>query len=384
MATISNPATYDHCRIGDPRTNGPRPHVAVRSKKAKKVWIDLENSPHVPFFKPIAAELEGRGYSVIFTARDCFQVCELADLMKLRYTCIGRHYGKRTLAKFVGLGTRVLQLAPYILRQRPDIAISHGSRSQFLLASILRIPTVTMFDYEYARWSKFPRRAWAMAPEIIPAKGFKIDSARVLKYPGIKEDVYAPSFRPDAEVARTLGFTARELVVTLRPPASEAHYHNPESEKLLDAVFELIEQTPEVKVVLLPRTPKQEAELRNRWPALFRENKVVVPNGALDGLSLIWLSDLVISGGGTMNREAAALGVPVYSIFRGTTGAVDKYLAATGRMVLLESVADVKSRLKLVRRHNTADPNVSQQGALSAIVDHIARILESECPGQSH
>jgi len=353
------------------------PASAAGKTIRKKIWIDLDNSPHVPFFKPIAEELERRGYSVVFTARDCFQVRELADLMKLNYRCIGHHYGKHMAAKLAGIVVRSLQLLPYVLRQGPQLAVSHGSRSMFALASMLRIPTITIMDYEHARWAWFLGDAWAMLPEVIPGTALKLRKDRILSYPGIKEDVYVPSFRPDPAIKRILGITNQELMVTLRPPATEAHYHNPESEVLLDAVFEMILQTPNIKVVLVPRTAKQEAELRTQWPALFDSGKVIVPKQAVDGLDLIWFSDVVISGGGTMNREAAALGVPVYSIFRGKTGAVDEYLAKSGRLVMLQSADDVRTKLKLVHRNIGTRSDGEKRNALSAIVDHIAVIAES-------
>src|SRR5580700_65334 len=236
----------------------------MKSSPPKKIWIDLENSPHVPFFKPIIDELERRGYAVVLTARDCFQVRELADLFGLRYRMIGRHYGKHRLAKLAGLAIRTLQMANYILRQKPDLAVSHGSRSLFLLSSLLKIPTITITDYEHASWIGTFQRAWVMAPDVIPkdvflAKGYKED--QILRYPGIKEDVYAPSFLPDATVRQRLSLSDQDLVVTIRPPATEAHYHNPESSRLLDAVFETIANHPDAKVVLLPRTPRQEADL---------------------------------------------------------------------------------------------------------------------------
>lgn len=342
------------------------------------IWIDLDNSPHVPFFRPIAAELERRGYSVVFTARDCFQVKELADLMGLTYRCIGRHYGKHMAAKMAGVGVRALQLLPYILRQRPTLAVSHGSRSMFALASMLRIPTITIMDYEHARWAWFVGNAWAMLPEVIPAGRLKLPADRILRYPGIKEDVYAPSFRPEPGIKRMLGIADQEVLVTLRPPATEAHYHNPESEVLLDSVFQMISQTSNIKVVLVPRTAKQEAELRAQWPALFDSGKVIVPKQAVDGLDLIWFSDLVISGGGTMNREAAALRVPVYSIFRGKTGAVDEHLAKSGRLVLLQTADDVRAKLKLVRRVIGTRTAESKSEALEAIADHIVAIAEAK------
>ena len=326
-------------------------------------------------------ELEKRGHSVVLTARDCFQVCELADLFHMKYKRIGHHYGKHTLAKLTGLIVRVLQMAPTVLREKPDLAISHGSRSLFLLSSLLRIPTLTIFDYEHTAWISGFKPSWAMAPEIVPqesisSRGHGVE--RLLRYPGIKEDVYAPSFRPDPKIREKLGVGPSDLLVTIRPPANEAHYHNPESEKLLDAVFDLMSNQSQTKVILVPRTPKQGAEIRQRWPQLFERGQVSIPEHVVDGLDLIWTSDLVISGGGTMNREAAALGVPVYSIFRGTIGAVDHYLAEHGRLVLLESPADVRKKLKIERRMHSARPQMGVSKTLQSIVDNITLVLESK------
>src|ERR1700731_210264 len=116
-----------------------------------RIWIDLDNSPHVPFFAPIIDELEKAGYSVLVTARDCFQVCELADLMQLKYRLVGRHYGKNKVLKLTGLCWRALQLMPEMLRFRPQLALSHGSRSQLVVANLLGIPSVTVADYEFAK-----------------------------------------------------------------------------------------------------------------------------------------------------------------------------------------------------------------------------------------
>ncbi len=172
--------------------------------------------------------------------------------------------------------------------------------------------------------------------------------------------------------------TSAEVVVTIRPPATEAHYHNPESEKLLLAVFQLLGDRSDVKTVLLPRTHKQEAELRQARPDLFTTGKIVVPKHAVDGLDLIWISDVVISGGGTMNREAAALGIPVYSLFRGTMGAVDKHLAETGKLVLLESEQDVREKLKLVPRNKEFAFRPSRRATLDAVVNHISAVMEKK------
>jgi hypothetical protein len=354
----------------------------VGTQRPKKIWIDLENSPHVPFFKPIIEELERRGYSVLITARDCFQVCDLADLLQVPYKRCGRHYGKHIAAKIVGLGIRTLQLMPVIIREKPDLAVSHGSRSLFAVSSLLRIPTITIFDYEYAKWSGFgsTRQSWYMSPELIPDQAgrmVEIEAKHVLHYPGIKEDVYASSLRPDPSIREELDIDPNDIVVTIRPPATEAHYHNPESEILLDAVFELVGSHPHTKAILLPRTPKQERELRHKWPELFSSGKVSVPKHVVDGMELIWFSDLVISGGGTMNREAAALGVPVYSIFRGIMGAVDKYLAEAGRLTLISTPEDVRTSIALVHRNPGLPPKLADHSALHVIVENIVAIAES-------
>ncbi|HEV2397906.1 MAG TPA: DUF354 domain-containing protein [Candidatus Sulfotelmatobacter sp.] len=344
--------------------------------KANKVWIDLDNSPHVPFFAPIIEELRKRGHTVLVTARDCFQVCGLADLMHLDYRRVGRHYGKHTVWKLTGLGWRSLQLMPEIVRDRPQLAISHGSRSQLLSANLLRIPSVTIADYEFAKIWMLVRPSWVITPEVIPSDRLNCPSERVLKYPGIKEDVYVPTFKPDSSILRTLGLNGTAgITVLIRPPATEAHYHRPETDELFSAVLTLLSSRPDAKIVLLPRNERQANEIRGKWEMLFASGQALIPSQVTDGLNLIWHSDLVISGGGTMNREAAALGVPVYSIFRGETGAVDRYLASEGRMTMIERPEDLGTKLLLRRRNRNVTP-FSQNITLQTIVKHVESILK--------
>ena len=144
------------------------------------------------------------------------------------------------------------------------------------------------------------------------------------------------------------------------------------------AVFDELESHPEVKTILLPRTPKQEVEIRQAKPQLFETGRMIVPEHALNGLDLIWRSDAVISGGGTMNREAAALGVPVYSLFRGALGAVDKHLAETGKLILLGSEHDVRTKLKLARRERPAACTPARAKTLDAVVNHVVAVAESQ------
>ncbi len=345
-----------------------------------RIWIDLDNTPHVPFFKPIIRELEKRGYKVILTARDAFQVCELATQSGLVYTKVGRHYGKNRVLKILGLIWRTLQLLPLVLKERPIMGLSHGSRSQILLCNLLCIPTVMIMDYEHARTPLLLRPRWEIVPEVLLNESLHCKAKeRIRKYNGIKEDVYAPEFKPDPTLRQQLHLGDNNVIVTVRPPANEAHYHNPESETFFVKFMERVFITPGVKAVLLPRNKNQETDIRTNWPQWFNDSKVVVPKEAVDGLNLLWHSDLVVSGGGTMNREAAALGVPVYSIFRGKSGAVDRHLQSQGKMTLIESIEDVQNKILLIPRKRNGLPASRPREALREIVEQVEDIIKLDC-----
>lgn len=343
-----------------------------------RIWIDLDNTPHVPFFMPIIAELRERGHEVVVTARDAFQVCDLADFHGLKYCKIGRHYGKQKLAKVLGLFYRATQLMPVALAARPTLAVSHGSRSQIIACNLLRIPSILIADYEHAQTPPLMRPKWELAPESIPSEVLHCRNGRVRKYSGIKEDVYAWTLTPDASVLKDLGVGLSETVALVRPPANEAHYHNPESERLFERAMNRLRAHDGVRIVLLPRNRKQEDWIRSEWPEWFVDQRVVIPTKAIDGLNLIWHADFVISGGGTMNRESAALGVPVYSIFRGPIGAVDRHLESEGRLTLVKSIEEVDSRIAICRRARPDAPDVTPRPALREIVDQIESILALE------
>lgn len=348
-----------------------------KKSHSKKIWIDLDNSPNVPFFKPIIDELNRRGYEVMLTARDCFQVCGLADLFNLHYKRIGRHYGKNKILKVVGLFVRAMEMAPVVLRGKPALALFHGSRSPLLLASVLRIPCCDIADYEYGQRLVFAVPSWIIVPELIPDNAIDLSVERIRKYPGIKEDVYVSNFKPDPEILRLFGLSQENLVVTIRPPATKAHYHNPQSEVLFESVVEFLGDKAKISLVILPRDEKQAASLKRLYPKWCANGKIIIPKHVVDGLNLIWHSDLVISGGGTMNREAAALGVPVYSIFRGKIGAVDRYLSNTGRLTLIENAEDIPQKIVLAKRDRPPKPNHGNPVTLRRIVDHIEAMLKT-------
>ena len=345
-----------------------------------KIWIDLDNSPHVPFFIPIIKELENKGYSVLLTSRDCFQVCNLADYYHLNHNKIGKHYGANKLIKIMGTVWRSLQLTFAVRKEKPSLSISHGSRSLILASSLLRIPTILLFDYEHSERLPFIKPILGIAPEAIRdpevEKDFKLG---VFRYKGLKEDVYVASFNSEPAFRHKLGLWDGDIVATIRPPATEAHYHNPESEKLFFAVVEFLGNHPDVQMVILPRNEKTQREMvLSTWPKWCNQKKIIIPDKVVNGLDLIWNSDFVVSGGGTMNREAAALGVPVYSIFRGKIGAVDRYLADNGRLTLIDTVEDVKSKIRPIRRNRGKETRLGRMTALSQIVAAVEEVIRQK------
>ncbi len=347
--------------------------------KARTIWIDLDNSPHVPFFVPIIMELEKQGHSIFLTARDTFQVIGLADYYKLKYKKVGRHYGANKLLKVVGTIWRSIQLANVLIRHKVDVSLSHGSRALLLVSWLFRIPSVLIYDYEHAKILPFIKPSLGIAPEVCANSGETKRFRQGLSlYSGIKEDVYVASFRPDSSILRQLNIREKEIIVTIRPPASEAHYHNPDSDKLFTKVVEFLGRSEGVRMIILPRNEKTQKELiRTSWPKWCTEGKIIIPAQVVDGLNLMWHSDLVISGGGTMNREAAALGLPVYSIFRGTLGAVDKYLAEHGRLVLIETLEDVENKVLVAKRSYKSAESTCKSVTLKQIMETLTYFVES-------
>jgi predicted glycosyltransferase len=353
------------------------------ARTRNKIWVDLDNSPHVPFFRPIIEELEKRGCEVFITARDAYQVRELLAYYGVAGKMVGRHHGKSKLSKVLGTFSRALALAPVVRKEKPALAISHGSRGCLVTSRLLGIPNITLTDYEFVAKVPFAKPTWLMVPSVIPDDNLSIQGPRVLKYPGIKEDVYLAQFHPDVTLRERLGVAAEEILITVRPPATEAHYHNPEAEGLLSAVLNRFLSDTGTRILLLPRNKRQETELRAEWRDALASGRLLIPQQVEDGLNVIWNSDLVISGGGTMNREAAAMGVPVYSIFRGKIGAVDHYLAKAGRLIMIETQKEVHTKIKAARRtRSTQDSHQGLGPALETIVENIVMILDTQISRQ--
>jgi predicted glycosyltransferase len=310
-----------------------------------RVWVDLTNSPHVLVMRPVIRALERRGVDVLVTARDFAQTIGLCERFGIAHTAIGRHRGGRLTAKGLGLLSRSAALARWARGRRIDVALGHGSNDVTVAARLLGIPVTTAFDYEWARVQHSVNCRLARAvvvPDAIPPERlarYGATPAKLRRYAGLKEEYYLADFEPDRAVLSELGLDADRPIAVVRTPPAVSLYHRFEN-PLFAAVLERLRGA---QAVVLPRTDEQRDELA-------RAGGFVVPEGAIDAQSLIAFADLVISAGGTMNREAVALGTPVWTTFEGRLGAVDERLIATGRLRRLARAEDVV----LARRDGTA------------------------------
>jgi uncharacterized protein len=318
-----------------------------------RIWIDLTNSPHVLVMRPIVRALEADGHQVEVTARDFAQTLELCERHGLAHTAVGRHRGGRAGRKALGLFSRSAALVRWARGRGFGAALGHGSNDISVAAKLLRIPSSTAFDYEWATVQhnvncRLARRV--VVPEAIPAERLDRYGAhgKVRQYAGLKEEYYLADFEPDDAVLAELGLDGSQPLAVVRTPPDVSLYHrfeNPLFQTVLDRLRD------QAQTVVLPRTAAQREELR-------RAGGFVVPERAVDAPSLVWHADLVVSAGGTMNREAVALGTPVYTTFEGRLGAVDERLLAEGRLKKLSDPREisVEKRARGVQDRVRRDP----------------------------
>lgn len=329
-----------------------------------RVWVDLTNSPHPLVLRPVIESMRADGHDVSITARDFAQTVELARRLGLEATVIGHHRGARLADKAVGLASRSLALARWARLCRFDLAFGHGSNDITVAAAALRIPSATMFDYEWATVQHNVNcrlaRAVVVPDAIPPARLDRYGARRKLRpYPGLKEEYYLADFEPDDAVLGELGLDASEPIIVVRTPPAVSLYHRFENE-LFAGVLARLQGS---QAVVLPRIESQRAEL-------LAAGGYIVPSHAIDAQSLIAHADLVISAGGTMNREAVALGTPVWTTFEGRLGAVDERLIAEGRMRRLERPEQIELR----KRERGGGERVRRDPAvLAALLESAAR-----------
>jgi uncharacterized protein len=324
-----------------------------------RIWVDCTAAAHPIVLRPLIERFADQGHEVALTAREYGQTLGLLERLGLSHTVIGAHGGSSAAAKGLALSRRSAALLRWARPQRFDLALAHGSVDAAVVATTLRFPLVEMQDYEYAglqRQLAFRASRRVIAPDAIPVQAMRRAGAaerKLFRYPGLKEDYYLSDFNPDRSVLAEFGLDGARVLVVVRPPPETSAYHAPNS--LYEAVIDRIAADDATTAVVIPRTEGQRRELVRRAAP-----NVVVPEQAIDAQSLIAYADLVVSAGGTMNREAVALGTPVWTIFSGRMGAVDEKLIAAGSLRVLVGAEDLalEKRSAPVGVRNPRDPQL--------------------------
>jgi predicted glycosyltransferase len=325
-----------------------------------RVWIDMTAPAHVLVFRPLIEILRGRGDEVEITARDYAQTLELLELHGLEADAVmGRHAGRSRLQKARQMTHRLGALRRWARSRRFDVALAHGSHELTISARRLGIPSSTTFDYEFATLQhQLGCRAATrvVVPAAIPPERLRPYGARppkLVQYPGLKEEYYLSDFEPDRSLLDRYGVDPARVLVVLRPPPDVSLYHR-HSNPLFPQTLEHLGRAEDVRAFVLPRTEEQREYVRG-----LNLPSVILPEGAVDAQSLIALADLVVSAGGTMNREAAALAVPVYTTYGGRLGGVDEELIRDGR---LKPLTDPRA-LELRKRDESSAARVRRDPA---------------------
>ena len=332
-----------------------------------RLWIDLANSPHVPFFRALTDRFVAAGHEIEITARELAETIPLARAAGFEPEVVGAHAGRAVSAKAGGLMSRAWTLAAWARGRRFDLAVSHNSYSQILAARVLGLRTITLMDYEYqpANHLAFRFASRVIVPASFPEQRLRRFGARarkVRRYHGTKEDVYLADFQADPSFGAQLsglGVKPDNVLVLMRPPAHDALYHRFQN-TLFDEALTMLLANENVQVVLLPRNEAQRAAYAGKG--------VIIPATPLDGANLIAASDLVISAGGTINREAAALGVPAASIYAGKWAAVDEGLVKEGRLQRVANTDDL--RHLRIEKKRAANPRGSR-----GVIDEVVRLI---------
>lgn len=351
----------------------------MMEKETKIIWFDFDNAPHVPVLLPIVNEMRNRGYRTVLTARDKSETKELLSLNRENFELIGKSFPKNKLLKLYFTFKRALKLIYYLkkdINQKVNLSVSHFSRSAGFASWLMGIPSVILSDYEYSNSifgnifiTKF------LVPNLFKKNKLK-DTGILLKkvdfYPGIKEQIHINSNVKKENILEHFGIDESRIIITLRPPSITAHYHNPKSEIIMREILDKISQYKDkVFIIILPRTKEQSEEISN-----YTRRKSIpywIPEKPLNGIDLILNSDLVLSGGGTLTREAAVLGVPSYSFFTGPKGAVDEFLEEEGRLIFIDSDINKMRFEKKQKEINILKGN--SQIIISSICDQLVSLV---------
>ncbi len=339
-------------------------------KKRVNIWFDLENTPNVLFFEPIVKRLRKMNHTVYITCRDYSDIPTLSKLYGIQGSTVGWHGGKNKIQKlFAGL-LRILLLAKWARKKQIDLAVGFGSHTLPVACRLLKIPNATVFDYEHISLYTYRFCDWIFVPEEVSSQYLierGLPKKKLIKYTGLKEEVYTGVYKGNNDSLNQFKYDEDKVVLTIRPPATMAHYHHHLSEVICRRVLERIVGDSSTIAIFLRRAGD------STFDEFLQYENIKTLTAPVKGLYLIINSDLIVSGGGTMTREASALRVPAYSFFTGKKGAVDERLTREGRLNIIRKLEDV-NKIQFVKRDKKVHSGGQKTSVLEFFVDEFVRL----------
>lgn len=336
----------------------------------KTIWFDFENAPHVWVLKPLYEHFQKKGFECICSARNFSYTLDLLKKAGINAQAQNIIVSRNRLIKIVMTLLRVFKLVMLYKKRKIDLAVSHGSRSQILAAKILRIPAISLDDYEKSDqfFVRFTQKT--LVPVVIDKSSWGRFKDRIEHFPGLKEQVYLSDYTPGEDIIKRLGLDEKKVIVLLRPEMSTSHYYKRRSSYLLWCILNYLVYHKNISVVLLPRNSSQKDEISR----FFNDHKIdfIIPDPGSYGFGIVFAADLTIGGGGTMLRESACLGIPTYSYFSGEWGDVDNYLVSINRLVRIKGEEDIK-KIKVIKRNKELSPICSE--GKNFIVEYLENYL---------
>lgn len=304
------------------------------------VWIDLASPSHPFFFDALLRHLD---VDSRVTAREKTETVDLAETVGLNATVLGRDFDNPLLRK-LGIPLRTASL----LRRAPPANVSMSARNAMcILASRLRgVPSIHFTDNDITAYvdglpfEQLYNRLEAMATHNVVPSAFDTDElvsrgadpSSIHTYDGYKEDIYVADFEPNQNFPDTLPVAEYAVI---RPEALDAEYITSNKSLVPDLLASLVDAG--LDVVYLPRGRGDEA-----WAERYPDDTVYVPDEALNGLQLAWHARCVLTGSGTMSREAACMQKPAVSFFPNALLSVDRQLVREGRVFHSRSPAAIR------------------------------------------
>lgn len=286
-----------------------------------KHWVDIFNGPHVHFFQNADLFFNHS----IFTARNYKPIPELIKLYGIDAKIIGVHGGKENIKKLNASSRRIVELADYIKDKNADVAVHKHSVEAARVAWGLGIKSISFIDNELMVPQNMlvcPLSNVLIAPICINQyvlRNFTPSHVSILQFDGVCEVANVYKYKPSENVLKKLNLKTDKPIIVLRGEPLLASY-NKKSSIVKNIIEKIKSDVPDAQVVHVSRDGEQIENVQETF----------------DARSLCYYADIVISGGGTMTREAALLGTRAITYFYNPLS-VDKYLMKFG---LLESYRD--------------------------------------------